>query len=470
MMLEWFVLIATIPVLAILLTQNLVYIIQLVAAFRQRRAEPIGIGTHRDLWQLQSHQSLAVSIIAPAFNEELTIVESVRSLLAVNYPNFEVIVVNDESKDRTLEILTREFNLLPRTRAVVAELPHRPIRRVYRSVDHPNLVVVDKLNGRKADATNAGIAVASNPLICVIDADSVIDGDAMLRASRPFLTDDGSLIAVGGTVRLTNGCAISGGQVRKIGMAKEWIVRFQILEYLRAFAVARVSASRWGMLMLISGAFGLFRREALIEAGGFDHDSRGEDLEMVVRLHRTTREKGRRSRVLFVPDAVCWTEAPFNYAGIRNQRARWTQGGLETLWKHRVMLFNRRYGRVGMLGLPLVLLETALVPLAEVLGYLLVPLLYLTGTDGGTLIVGTLLTHILFGTLISLGAICFEEWQQRRHESVRHLALLVACCFLENAGYRQLNSWFRVLGIRNTAKRRTAWLAVERQGFRAEAG
>ncbi|WP_165362140.1 glycosyltransferase family 2 protein [Qipengyuania thermophila] len=456
-----------IPVAAVLAIQNLVYVAQLVATVRQRMTEPLGVGTLRDLWALQSRQSPPVSIVAPAFNEELSIVDSVRALLSLNYPDFEVIIVNDGSRDRTLEVLIQTFDMVPRRRPVQALLAHQPITRVYRSVSHPALVVVDKVNGRKADAANAGIAVAVNPLVCIIDADSLIDEDALLRASQPFLSDGGAVVAVGGTVRLTNGCGIVAGQLQTVNMPRGWIPRFQVLEYLRAFMVARVSASRWGMLMLISGAFGLFRRDALLAAGGFDHDSRGEDLELCVRLHRIGRERGQRPKVVFVPDAVCWTEAPFNRAGLRNQRTRWSQGGLEVLAKHRSMLFNPRYGRIGLVGLPLVLLETALVPAAELLGYLLAPLLYLTGTDEGALLVGMLFLHLLFGTSVSLAAVALEELQMRQHERIGHVAVLIACCFLENFGYRQLNAWYRLKGVRAWWKGETGWLAVERQGFAA---
>ena len=467
--LEWLAFAVTIPVLTIMVAQNLVYVVQLVATFRERMAEPICIGTQRDLWQLQSRHSLPVSIIAPAYNEELTITDSVRSLLSVNYPHIEVIVVNDGSKDDTIGTLIRNFNLVPRARPPVSKLSHEPIRRVYQSIDHANLIVVDKENGRKADAINAGISIARHPLVCVIDADSLIDVDAMLRATQPFLADDGSVVAVGGAIRLTNGCDIGGGRLHSLGMPRDWIARFQILEYLRAFMVARVSASRWGMLLLISGAFGLFRREAVIEAGGYMHGTVGEDLELTVRLQRIAREKGRKSRVVYVADALCWTEAPFNFAGIKNQRSRWTQGGVEVLWHHRDMLFNPRFGRIGLIGLPLVLLETALVPLAEVCGYLLVPILWYLGTDKAWLLFGTLCTHLLFGTLISLGALFFEEVQMRRHNSLREIALLISCAFLENAGYRQANSWFRLRGIRSFLKKETAWATVQRQGFVAQA-
>ncbi len=464
---ETIVLILLFPVLVIMMAQNLVYIFQLIATVRQRIAEPMRIGTQRDLWMLQSRQSLAVSLIAPAFNEELTVAQSVRSLLSLNYPVFEIIIVNDGSSDATLDILIREFNLVPRSRQTLSTLDHQPIKRTFSSIDHPALIVVDKVNGRKADAVNAGVAVARHPLLCVVDCDSLMENDALLRATQPFLGDDGSIIAVGGSIRLTNGCNVSGGQVRTVGLPDEWIARFQILEYLRAFMVARVSASRWGLMMLISGAFGVFRRDAVIEVGGFDHDSRGEDLELIVRLHRKAAEEGRSSKVLFVPDAVCWTEAPFNYGGIRNQRARWTQGGLEVLMKHKTMLFNRRYNRIGLFGLPMVLLETALVPVAELVGYAFVPLLLYLQMSSAWWLLGMLVASLLFGTAVSLGALLFEEAQMRRHDSLREVAMMLLCAFVENIGYRQMNAWFRILGMRDYLKKRTAWLAVPRQGFAA---
>lgn len=454
-----------IPVALILGLQNILYLVQIFASLRERIANPLKVGTHRDLWALSEKQAIPVSIIAPAFNEELTIVDSVRALLSVNYPAFEIIVVNDGSNDNTAKTLIDAYRMIPRPPRRVVPLDHQPVRQVYVSPEQPNLIFIDKENGRKADAVNAGLAHARNPLVCVIDADSLIDKDAMLRVVQPFLDDDGSLLAVGGNIRLTNGCDVRGGKVREIGFPKEWIARFQVLEYLRAFMVSRVSASRWSVLMLISGAFGVFRRDAVLEVGGFEHGTVGEDLELVVRLHRKSIEKGKPGRIAYVADALCWTEAPFDYRGISNQRARWTQGGLEVLAKHRHMLFNPRYGRPGMIGMPMVLLETLLTPLAELVSYVVLVFALVFGIKTWAYAFALVVFSALLGSLVSLLCIGFEELQQRRYERGSHVALLVLCAFLECFGYRQLNFWFRLRGIGRFLKKEQSWAAVQRRGF-----
>ncbi|MDE2340564.1 MAG: glycosyltransferase family 2 protein, partial [Alphaproteobacteria bacterium] len=334
----------------------------------------------------------------------------------------------------------------------------------------PNLTVVDKVNGRKADAVNVGIGFARHPLMCVIDADSIIEADGMLRATEPFLNDDGSLVAVGGHIRLTNGCDVGKGQVHSVGMPDGWIPRFQILEYLRAFIVSRVAASRWGMLMLISGAFGVFKRDAVIEAGGYRHDTVGEDLELVVRLQREAYERGRRVRVGYVPDALCWTEAPITFAGLRNQRTRWQQGALETLERHKIMLFNPTYGRIGMLAMPLMLIEDVLGPTAELTGYIMMPTFYFIGISPLSVLVAFYALSLLFGTLLSLCTLAHEELQYRAAHRVKDIAILVMCSLLENFGYRQSCAWFRLRGIYKRVRGNTTWAAVPRVGFAKKAG
>lgn len=452
-------------IMIILLLQNLVYFTQLICCLIERGKTPSNVGTKRDLWSLQGQQSPGVSIIAPAFNEELTISQSVRSLLSNDYPTLEVIIINDGSKDRTLEILITDFQLVPSNRERLWNLDHQPVLCVYQSKSHPNLVVIDKVNGRKADAANAGICYAQFPLISITDADSLLESDALLRATGPFLSDDGSLVAVGCSIRLTNGSRISGGSMVESRLPRTFIERFQLIEYLRAFMVARIASSSWHLLMLISGGFGVFKRDAVLAAGGYHHDSLGEDLELVVRLHRKSWEAGRPARVAYVPEAVCWTEVPSTYAGLRNQRTRWQQGALGTLKDHRAMLFNKRYGRVGLAGMPMILLEDVLVPVAEVLGYALIPIFLYLQLTSVLWLFGMLCLSFLLGTALSIGALFQEEHQRRAVERLSDFAILILCAFIENFGYRQFNTFCRLRGIKKFFANEKSWASVPRVGF-----
>lgn len=451
--------------LFVVVARNAVSVIQLLLAAWHFATRIKPGKSAAELWHRYGDLTLPVSVIAPAFNEELTIVDSVKALLALEYPHHEVIVVNDGSKDDTIGALERGFDLYECEREQIAVLQHTKVLRTFRSRRFPNLLVVDKENGRKADAVNTGIGFARTPLVCVIDADSIIEPDGLLRAAEPFMNDDGRLMAVGGTIRIANGCKIEGGALREIGVTREWVPRFQIVEYLRAFLTARVANASLDTLLLISGAFGMFRRSVLLEIGGYRHDTVGEDLEVVVRIHRYMREKRQDYAVKFVPDIVCWTEAPVNLAGLKNQRARWQQGALETLAAHRRMVFNPRYGRIGMVGMPQLVLEDVIGPPAELLGYLVVPAAALLGVLDPLIALAFLCLTVLFGTAISFGTLALEEVQLRRAPSARDLARIGAAAFMENFGFRQINLLYRLRGIRSFLKKETAWAAVPRVGF-----
>ncbi|MBB3033602.1 glycosyltransferase family 2 protein [Alteriqipengyuania lutimaris] len=445
--------------------RNIVALVQLLIAawVFMTRVKP-GEGA-RDLWHRYADLSLPISVIAPAFNEELSIVQSVKALLALEYPEHEVIVVNDGSKDDTLGQLIRSFDMYEAQSTQIAQLQQTRIRGTYRSPRYPNLLVVDKENGRKADAANAGIGFARTPLVCVIDADSIIEPDGLLRAAEPFIYDGEGLIAVGGAIRIANGCTIKDGSLQKIGIAKEMVPRFQIVEYLRAFLMNRVANAHTNTLTLISGAFGLFRRSTLVEMGGYRHDTVGEDLELVVRMHRFMRDKGRKYRIAFVPDIVCWTEAPAALRGLDNQRARWQQGALETLTRHRGMIGNPRYGRIGLLAMPQIVLEDILGPPAELLGYLVLPAAALLGLLDPMMAIAFFFVSVVFGCALSLGTLVLEEQQLRRTPSARDLLRIGVAAVLENFGYRQINLWYRLNGILRFFRKDSTWAAVPRVGF-----
>ncbi|HZF43277.1 MAG TPA: glycosyltransferase [Sphingomonadaceae bacterium] len=446
--------------------QNGVYGVQLVASALTLWRRPAATRTALDLWSRQVDYPFPVTILAPAYNEELSIAQSVRSLLALNYPDFRLFIINDGSKDRTLQILIDEFAC--EAIALDADVMLHTTRTLgtYRSATNPSLYVIDKENGRKADAINCGLSYAQTPLVCIIDSDSLIESDGLLRATEPFMTDP-NLIAVGGAIRIVNGCKVNGGQVTTVGIPRGWLPRWQTVEYMRAFLTARVAATRWSTLMLISGAFGMFRRSVLLEVGGYRHDTVGEDLELVTRLHRHCREQRRPYVITFVPDIVCWTEAPATIAGLRNQRSRWQQGALETMIRHRAMIGNPRYGRIGMVAMPMMILEDLVCPVLEVLGYILIPTLWALGMLKPDLALIFLALSVLFGILLSLGALMHEELQVRRTPSARGLATLALSAVVENLGYRQLNSAFRILGMWKHLRKHTAWAAVPRVGFQS---
>jgi cellulose synthase/poly-beta-1,6-N-acetylglucosamine synthase-like glycosyltransferase len=404
-----------------------------------------------------------VSILVPAYDEEAGIVPSLRSLLALHYPEFEVVVTNDGSTDGTMERLIDAFALVEVPQIYRQRVETAPVNRVFRSLRHPNLTVIDKENGGRADALNAAVNLARYPLVCQVDADSVLDAEALLRASRLFVEDD-TVVAVGGAVRPLNGAVVREGQVTQVHLPRRWIERFQILEYARAFFTGRAGWSRFGALLIISGAFGVFRREAVVEVGGYSSRTVTEDMELVMRFHEHYRRTGRAYRILFRPDPMCWTEVPADLRTLRRQRNRWHRGLLETLWLYRRMLLNPRYGRVGMLGVPYFWLFEALSPVIEVLGYLVLPVALIAGAIHPSFAVLFLLLALLYGIVLSEMAVGIETMLLARYPRVRDRLLLFAGAVLEFAGYHQLLAVERFLAMFQLRRKRGRWGAMRRVG------
>ena len=446
------------------LLQTAFYLVLLVfAGFALGTRPPIGKASV--LWRRYADEAPAIAVLAPAFNEELSIVESVRSLLALHYPTFEVIVINDGSTDRTLNRLIEEFALTEVDRYYEEAVEHQPIRGLYASSRLPRLLVIDKENGGKSDALNAGINLARSPIFCSMDADSLLEADALLRAVRPFVEEPTRTVAVGGTIRLANGSRIAAGRVEKVGMPNKLIALIQVVEYLRAFLMARLALGRMQVLTVISGAFGLFRRQTAISVGGYSHGTVGEDMELVIKLHRRMRDEKRDYRIDFISEPVCWTEAPEDLKTLGRQRARWQRGALETFFRHRDMLFNPRYGRIGFIGFGHILLVDVVGPLVEVLGYMLVPLLWLLGLLSIDYLVAFLAVTFTFGIFVSVATLILEEVELRRFPRARDLAILTLVAVIENFGFRQLANFWRVRGWVQFLQRKKGWGEMTRKGF-----
>jgi cellulose synthase/poly-beta-1,6-N-acetylglucosamine synthase-like glycosyltransferase len=422
--------------------------------------------TARDLEAImRSPATPAISIVAPAYNEATTLADSVRSLLLLNYPQFEVIVVSDGSTDGTLAVGVKEFELVRAPVSHGQSIATRPVRGIYQSLAHPDLVMIDKENGGKADAINAGINAARYPLICVIDADSLLEEHSLARAVLPFI-EDPDTIAAGGIVRIANGCRVERGRVTEVRLPRSHLAMFQTVEYLRAFLAGRVAQSAVNGLLIISGAFGIFKREAVIEVGGFRPDTIGEDMELVTRLHRFYRERGRRFRIVFQPEPICWTQAPESMQMLASQRNRWQRGTLQVIGYHKRMLFNPRYGVVGMLALPYYVLFEALGPVIEFTGYVVTALAVPLGLLDWQFAKLFFLAAVVYGSLLSVAAVVLEELSFRRYPKVTDLLRLAAYGVLENFGYRQLTTWWRIGGVVDYLRRRHGWGTMKRNAFK----
>ena len=413
---------------------------------------------------LGSNVAPTVSILSPAYNEATTIVASVEACLGLEYANVEVIVANDGSTDGTLEVLRERFDLQVVHPVFDRRLATAPVRGLYRSARDPGLLVIDKENGGRADALNACLDLATADLVCAIDADTLIEPDALQRMVRPFLLSD-DVLAAGGTIRVVNGCDVRDGRVVDVRLPGNVVAGLQVLEYLRAFLIGRLGWNRLGGNLIISGAFGLFRREAVVLAGGYTHDSIGEDIELVVRLRRHGYENGTATRVDFIPDPVAWTEVPESLRVLGRQRDRWHRGLADTLWRHRRLLFNPRYGALGLVGYPYFLFIEFLAPILEALGVAaLVLALVLHAIDVPFAILFFLVSYG-YGLLLTLLSILLEEVSYRRYRHIRERLALIGLALLEAVGYRQLTVWWRLSGVIGYLRGRRDWGVMERRGF-----
>lgn len=389
---------------------------------------------------------IPVSVLSPAYNEEATAAASIRSLLQLSYPEYEIIVINDGSKDKTLEVLIREFSLIPFPEAYRVRLKTKTVKTIYRSMQYPNLRVIDKENGGKADALNVGINAARYPLFCCIDADSILQRDSLGKVVQPFL-EDPRTVASGGTVRIANGCEVNGGFLVSRGLPGNVFALFQIVEYLRAFLFGRLGWSPLNALLIISGAFGVFNKEKVIAVGGYLTNTIGEDMELVVRLHRQLSVQGVPYRITFVPDPICWTEAPEDLKTLKNQRVRWQRGLAESLSKNIGLLCHRKGGAVGWLAFPFMMFFEWLGPIVEVIGYLFMILAWLFGLISMQAMAAFMLVAIGLGILLSVSAFLLEEISFHIYPKPKHILILFLAAIAENFGYRQLNSVWRLMGL-----------------------
>jgi len=452
-------------VLLYFLAVNGWYLVLLVSSLLELRRHMLLITDESRHLLLSSTLSPTISILAPAYNEEATIETSLRALLALQYPTLEVIVINDGSKDRTVQVLSEKFDLVPVKTIYEQRIRTRPVRALYRSSTYPSLVVVDKENGGKADALNVGLSFARGDLVCAMDADTLIEADGLQRMVRPFLyaTD---VVATGGTIRVVNGSEVKFGRVVKTAVPTDLLAGLQVVEYLRAFLFGRLGWNRLGGNIIISGAFGLFQRDAVLDAGGYLHDTVGEDMELVLRLKRLSYENGGAGKIAFVPDPVAWTEVPESARSLGRQRDRWHRGLADVLWRHRAMLLNPRYGITGLFVYPYYAFVELLAPVIEAVGIGSLALGLIFGVVDWKFAGLFYLTAYGLGTALTAFTLILEDLSFHRYDSFRDRVLLFWWALIENLGYRQLTVYWRLRGLWKFIRGRKDWGVMERKGFR----
>ncbi|MEI2718047.1 MAG: glycosyltransferase [Candidatus Nanopelagicales bacterium] len=412
----------------------------------------------------ESPLSTPISILVPAYNEELTIVDSIGTLLYSNFANFNIIIINDGSQDKTVEQLVNAFKMVEIDLTANAHIPTQEVVGTYMSTKDSRIVLIDKVNGGKADALNTGINYARYPLVCCLDADTLLDEWALARIVFEFEADP-TTVAIGGIVRVANGSTVQKGRLTNVSTPRGFLPNVQIVEYLRAFLGSRIGWSTARCLLIISGAFGVFKRETLLKVGGYDTDTVGEDAELVLRLDKFHRDHKIPYRIAFHPDPICWTEVPVNAKILSSQRDRWQRGLAQLLWRHKEMMFNPKYGRMGMITLPFFLIVELLGPVIELAGYAYVVLGFIFGWLWTELVLLITLISLTTGVVLTLLVIVIEQRAFARYPSWRDLWYMVSITFFESFGYRQYLAWVRAKALLLMVFRKTGWGTMTRKGF-----
>ncbi|MFB6291010.1 MAG: glycosyltransferase [Candidatus Bipolaricaulia bacterium] len=406
-----------------------------------------------------------VAILVPAYNEKETISSNLSSLHELDYPNLELIVVNDGSTDGTLKELKEKFKLIPVAREAETTTDCEEINQVYKSVTDERILVVDKKNGGKADALNAGLNYSRSDLFLAIDADSLIERQSLQRLVEPYLTRDENVIGIGGIVRVANGCRIEGSEIREVKMPGKILPSIQVMEYIRAFLFGRTGWSRLNSLPIISGAFGLFKTDIVRDIGGYRTDTVGEDMDLVIRLHKYMRRQGEDYTITFIPNPVCWTQVPSSFSVLSRQRNRWQRGLAEALTYNWKMIGNPKYGSIGLLGLPFFLIFELLGPAVEVSGYVVFLVSFIMGWINLPFALLFITLALLYGVLLSVSSLLLEEFTLKRYKRPRDKIKLLGMTFLENFGYRQLYAVWRLKGLIDFFRKSSSWGEMTRESM-----
>ena len=482
------------------LAYNSLNLLFLFVSFRDIRRRTICRGFEDLDVALASPLTPPLSIIVPAYNEEGVIADSVRTLLNLEFPALEIIVVNDGSTDATLEVLKKTFEMQRIDIDYLDRIATQPARGFYEAKGKlpghiSRFIVIDKDNGGHADATNAGINASRCPYFLSVDADSILDETALLQAFRAVLQNP-DIVGIGGQIAIINGCKLRDSRVVEKRMPTNRLARFQAVEYIRSFAVGRIVFAKYNGLILISGAFGIYHKEFIQKIGGYltpflaskiVHEFAGakegtvcEDMELTVRMQRYIREKRLRKKIAYAPHPLCWTEVPETLSSLSKQRNRWQRGLIETLRYHRKMLFNRDYGFVGLFSVPYYFIFELLGAPIEFLGYLCLPVLFFFDDFNYTYFILFFAFSVLYGIVLSVAAVIVSAWPARTSETdvsgssllyfedSKDLAILLLYAVLENFGYRQMTVWWRVRGTIDYFRGKHGWDKFERKGFETQ--
>lgn len=406
-----------------------------------------------------------VSILVPSYNEEVGIINTIYSLINVKYPESEIVVIDDGSIDKTSELVIAAFNMVEQSIEPRSALDTKPVKKTYYSQNYSNLTLIVKDNGGKSDALNCGINYSRYPYFCSMDGDSILDENSLLKVMKPIIASDGQVVAAGGNVRIANGSEVDYGKLKESEIYQRPIVAYQIMEYLRAFMLGRIFLTRLNMVLIISGAFSVFKKDIVIKMGGYDTNIIGEDMELVIKMHKWIQTKGTDERIEFVPEPVCWTEAPTALKVLRRQRRRWSQGLIESLWTHKYMTLNPKYKRIGMFAFPYFWFYEAFGGVVELVGYIYLMLSIFWDAVNYPIAVALFISIILYGAIFSIFSLLLEAWSTRSFIRPRMMLYFIFLALVEGLIYRPFTIFFRMEGMIRALFKRQDWGNMERKGI-----
>ena len=423
--------------------------------------------SHREQERLKNtllqNYYIPVSIIVPAYNEEVTVVETVQSLLALDYKLYEIIVVDDGSRDDTSKKLIDNFHMKRIRRPIQRKISCQPEEFVYETSAYKvPLALIRKKNGGKADALNMGINACKYPYFICLDADSVLQYDSLSKIVRPVI-EQGDVVAVGGAIRPSNSVELSRGRVVNYQLPKNILACMQVLEYDRSFLASRILFDKFNGSLIISGAFGLFKKDIVIAAGGYDHDTVGEDMELVVKLHEYCVSNQIHYSIRYASDAICWTQVPEKLGDLRKQRKRWHIGLFQSMWKHKVMLANPKFGAVSLISYFYFLFYELLSPVIEVFGIITMATAFAVGLLNVPFMLLFFLIYAIFGCVLTLTAFFARIQTIDLKISPKDAGKAVLLCFFEVCCLRFIMAWVRATALLGYKKKRLSWGTIERK-------
>lgn len=412
--------------------------------------------------KIENDYEIPISIIIPAHNEEVTVVDTINSLLALQYKNYEIIIVDDGSTDNTAKNVINEFDMIKTERPINYQIKCKAKKEIYESYENKvPITLVKKQNGGKADSLNMGINISEKEYFICMDADSLLQYDSLKKVSRSIV-ENNKIVACGGLIRISNGAEFNKGNIKVNGLPKKILPAMQVLEYDRSFFASRIMLDRFNGNLIISGAFGLFKKDIVIAAGGYETNTVGEDMELVMKLHVFCKSNEIPYKIKYLSDAVCWSQAPEKLRDLAKQRKRWHIGLLQSMWKYKELFANTKYGMISFISFLYFLLYELFSPIIELLGIATIAISYFLNLVNLPFMILFLLLYALFGAILSFTIFFARIYIGENKIKIKDVIKAITICFFEITLLRQIMAVVRMTAMFGYKKGKNQWGNITR--------